>query len=268
MENLIYLYGLVPAQEATEKSLPQLKGFDGEGNLFTIPINHTTAIVCELNGYDYSEETIADKMNNDMEWLQEKAFHHHETIASLDNKFTFIPLKFCTIYKNESNLRETILASEDKVDESFNRLTDKEEWTLKIYSDDNKLKKQIGNSNAAIEEKRKEISELPRGRQFFERKKIDSLVDKELDKEKDRIGESLHDKLKKYAVDTSIKKNWGKDVTGLRDDMTWNSVYLLPKDQVKDFVTEIEVTEKELGDLGFRIEAAGPWPAYHFSSIS
>lgn len=268
MENLIYLYGLVPKEEALERSLPEVKGFDGEGNLYTIPINNTTAIVCELNANDYSQATIEDKMSNDMEWLQEKAFHHHETISSLHNNYTFIPLKFCTIYKNETNLRETIQESEYKVEESFNLLVDKEEWTLKIYSDDNKLKEQIGTNNKAIEEKRKEISDLPRGRQFFERKKIDSLVDKELEKEKDRIGESLHDKLKKYAVDNSIKKNWGKDVTGLQDDMTFNSVYLLPKEKVDDFVTEIEEAEKELGDLGFRIEATGPWPAYHFSSFS
>lgn len=268
MENLIYLYGLVPKKEAAEKSLPTLKGFDGEGSLYTIPINNTTAIVCELNTNNYSEATIEEKMNNDMEWLQEKAFHHHETISSLDNKYTFIPLKFCTIYKNEANLRETIQASESKVEESFSHLEGKEEWTLKVYSDDKKLKQQIGTNNAVIEEKRKEISELPRGKQFFERKKIDSLVDKELEKEKDRIGESLHEKLKKYAVDNAVKKNWGKDVTGLQDDMTFNSVYLLPEDKVNNFVTEKEETEKELGDLGFRIEATGPWPAYHFSSIS
>lgn len=268
MGNLIYLYGLIPAKEAEQKSLSRTKGFDGEGSLYTVPINQTTAIVCELNSDDYSEATIENKMNNDMDWLQEKAFHHHETISSLHNNYTFIPLKFCTIYKNKTNLQETIQANEGKVEESFNLLKGNEEWTLKIYSDDNKLRKQIDSTDAEIEKKRNEISELPRGRQFFERKKIDSLVDKALEREKDRIGESLHDKLRKYAMDYSIKKNWGKDITGLKEDMTWNSVYLLPKDQVDVFIAEIEDKEKELGDSSWRIEATGPWPAYHFSSFS
>src|SRR5699024_1836670 len=143
MENMIYLYGLVPDGEEEQNSLPVMKGFDGKGSLYTIPINNTTAIVCELDSKLYSEETIENKMN-DMDWLQEKAFHHHETITALHNSYTFIPLKFCTIYKNEANLHESIQSSEAKVENSFNLLEGNEEWTLKIYCDDNKLKKKIG----------------------------------------------------------------------------------------------------------------------------
>ncbi|UJL47064.1 GvpL/GvpF family gas vesicle protein [Virgibacillus sp. NKC19-16] len=267
MENLIYLYSLIPAE--AQKTIPELTGFDGEGKLYPVSINeNVTAVVCQLDPEVYAEEKIEDKINNDMDWLKEKAFHHHETITALYKDHTIIPLKFCTIYKGEESLREKIQENEDKVESSFDLLKDNEEWNVKIFADDEALKKQVSDNNEAIEEKRQEISRLSRGKQFFERKKIDDLIDKELDKEKDRVGDMVHDKLKQYAIHDAIKKNWNKDVTGLQENMVWNSVYLLPEEVVASFLREVKQFENELGELGWRLEASGPWPSYHFSSFS
>ena len=50
--------------------------------------------------------------------------------------------------------------------------------------------------------------------------------------------------------------------------MAWNSVFLLPGSKVDEFVEEIKQYEEELGHAGWKIEASGPWPPYHFSSFS
>ncbi|WP_257347625.1 GvpL/GvpF family gas vesicle protein [Pseudalkalibacillus decolorationis] len=268
MENLIYLYGLLPTEEVTDKPLPSVKGFDGKGSIYTVSMNKITAVVSDLNPADYSEELIKDKIGNDTEWLQEKAFHHHEMLTALYKKFTIIPLKFCTIYKNEESMRSTIQSSKEKVEDSFKLLKGNEEWNLKIYCDDNTLKKQVSENNPTIEAKKKEISELPRGRQFFENKKIDQLIETELENEKNRVCERVHEKLKEYSLHAAIKKNWSKDVTGLKENMAWNSVFLIPVAQVERFLEEVYQVEEELGESGWRFEASGPWPAYHFSSFS
>ncbi|UOR13523.1 GvpL/GvpF family gas vesicle protein [Halobacillus amylolyticus] len=91
MDNMIYLYGLIPAAEADKQSLPPMRGFDGEGSLYTLPINDITAVVCELDPNDYAEESIEEKINNDLEWLQKKAFHHHEALTALYKNYTVIP---------------------------------------------------------------------------------------------------------------------------------------------------------------------------------
>ncbi|WRP06539.1 GvpL/GvpF family gas vesicle protein [Rossellomorea aquimaris] len=268
MSDLLYLYGLIPTKEANKKSLPSMKGFDGEGELYTIEIGEVTAIVCDLPPNEYSEETIKDKVDNDMDWLQEKAFHHHETVLMVSKMYTIIPLKFCTLYKNEDSLKSTIEGNRNKLETTFTQLDGNEEWNVKIYCDDKLLKKQVSESNPSIEAKRKEISELPKGRQFFEKKKIDQLIDRELENEKNRLCEEVHEKLKEHSLHGNIKKNWSKDVTGRQENMAWNSVFLLPVSNVDEFVEEIKQYEEELGHAGWKIEASGPWPPYHFSSFS
>ncbi|WP_079526336.1 GvpL/GvpF family gas vesicle protein [Halobacillus hunanensis] len=268
MDKKIYLYGLIPAAEADQQPLPSVEGFDGEGKLYTFPIDDITAVVCDLDPNEYAEESIEQKINNDLEWLQKKAFHHHEALTLLYNNYTVIPLKFCTIYNSEESLQQSIKSNGDKVENSFQLLKGNEEWNLKIYCDEDQLKQQVSQNNTTIEEKRKEIKELPPGRQFFERKKIDHLIEKELDKEKDRLCDHIHEQLKTYAVQADVKKNWGKDVTGLKENMSWNSVYLLPVAKVEAFLAKVESEEKGLDGSGLRLEASGPWPAYHFSSFS
>lgn len=268
MGDLIYLYGLIPTEEMTEQSFPSFKGFDGEREIYTLSFGSTTAIVCQLNAEEYSEESIKEKINNDMEWLQEKAFHHHETVVSFSKLYTVVPLKFCTIYKNEDSLKSSVQTNQDKLKSAFSLLAGNEEWNLKIYCDDSLLKDQVSKSNPAIEAKRAEINDLPKGRQFFEKKKLDKLIESELEEEKTRISEKIHFQLKEFVLQGNVKRNWSKDVTGKDENMTWNSVYLIPKSDVEPFLEKIQQYEKDMKETGWQFAASGPWPAYHFSSFS
>ncbi|MCA1065573.1 GvpL/GvpF family gas vesicle protein [Rossellomorea sp. AcN35-11] len=268
MSGLLYLYGLIPTEEASKESLPAMRGFDGEGKLYTIEIGEVTAIVCDLSSQEYSEDSLRNKVEKDMDWLQEKAFHHHETVLMVSKLYTIIPLKFCTLYKNEENLKSTIEGNRNKLEATFKQLDGNEEWNVKIYCDDKVLKKQVSENHPSIEAKRKEISKLPKGRQFFEMKKIDQLVDRELENEKNRLCEEVHEKLKEHSLQGNIKKNWSKGATGRQEHMAWNSVFLLPDSKVEEFVEEIKHYEEEMGHAGWKIEASGPWPPYHFSSFS
>ncbi|HEY4552100.1 MAG TPA: GvpL/GvpF family gas vesicle protein [Bacillaceae bacterium] len=268
MGSYLYLYGLIPTGEAPEQNPLPLTGFDGSGEIFTIPVGNITAIVCELDADAYSEDVIKDKTNNDMEWLQEKAFHHHETVLKLAKQYTLIPLKFCTLYRSRESLEESVQSHKENMLDIFKLIAGNEEWNVKMYCDEKALKEQVSETNPAIEAKRAEISELPKGRQFFEKKKLDKLIEKELEEEKNKVSERIHAQLKEFSLMGSVKRTWSKDVTGRQDNMTWNGVYLVPGSGVEEFLLQIQQYEKEMKETGWRFEATGPWPAYHFSSFS
>lgn len=268
MAELVYLYGLIPSEEADEETLPEFKGLDGEHDVYPLAIKNTVAFVCHLDGNDYSEESIKDKINNDMEWLQEKAFHHHEMMIALNERYNVIPMKFCTIFANEDSLRETIENNEEKLLDSFARIDGNEEWNLKIYCDDDELKKHVTDHNSNIEAKKQEISQLSPGRQYFEKRKIEKLIDQEMENEKNKTCQEVHDQLTRFSLHDTVKKNWNKDVTGRVDNMCWNSVYLVPAAQTDRFIEKMNELKEPLAEQGWKFEASGPWPAYHFSSLT
>lgn len=268
MAKLFYLYGLIPDKEAAKESLPAFKGLDDHHDVYPMSIKNMMAVVCQLNEEDYSEELIKEKTNNDMEWLQEKAFHHHEMLIALNKRYNVIPMKFCTIFANEQSLRHSIEINEEKLTDSFALLDGNEEWNLKIYCDDKKLKELVSVHNSTIEAKKEEISKLSPGKRYFEKRKIEQMIDKELEKEKNVVCEGVHEKLARFSLHDTVKRNWSKDVTGRNDSMSWNSVYLVQGPQVEDFLGEINQLKDRLAGLGFTSEASGPWPAYHFASLT
>ncbi|MGM7701467.1 GvpL/GvpF family gas vesicle protein [Pseudalkalibacillus sp. Hm43] len=267
MEYLSYLYGFIPTSKRHQNHLPSLQGFDGETELYMIEDRQITAILCALDPDDYSEEIIKSKIDQDMEWLKSKAFHHHETLISLYKVYPdIIPSSFCTIYESEQNVKKTIRENEDKLMDIFDSLDGNQEWNLKIYLDEKKWKGQ--GDSPAVEEMRRNLDSLSPGKRFFEKKKLDQLIEQEMEKEKNTLCEDVHDRLKKYSQKAEVKRNWNKDVTGMNERMAWNSVFLLPDQTVDSYLEEIKSLQKDLNPQGWKFEVSGPWPAYHFSGLS
>ncbi|KHE72829.1 GvpL/GvpF family gas vesicle protein [Halobacillus sp. BBL2006] len=267
MSKLLYLYGIIPKQVEEADSFPDIKGIDGQHSLSIINFNECAAVVCPVNKEEYGEEVLEEKTKQ-MDWVQEKAFHHHEALISLRERTTIIPMKFCTIFQNEDSLSEMIHSRENEWESLLHELENKEEWNVKIYCDPSLLKEEVAENNLTIKNKKAEIAEMSKGRQYLERKKLDQLIDQEVEQEQHIFSKGYHDKWKDLAAQDAVKKVWNKDVTGKDEEMCWNSAYLLPIEHVESFLENVTVANKEHASAGWKFEITGPWPAYHFVNLS
>ncbi|SEB07351.1 Gas vesicle synthesis protein GvpL/GvpF [Thalassobacillus cyri] len=267
MAELIYLYGIIPTNEKSTTPLPSFKGLDDEHDVHTLSFDGIDAVVCNLEESEYNQSALEEK-TSDVEWLHEKAFHHHEAVTKLHEKYTIIPMKFSTIYSGYESLESTIKEHHKKMSDLLAWLSDKEEWNLKIYCDNEALRERTSAHNLTIEEKKKEIDQMSPGRQYLEKRKLDHLIDQELEKDKETYSSRIHDQLASYSEKTDIKKNWSKDVTGRSDEMCWNSVYLLKEANVEDFLSQVKHLQEVWKETGFQFELTGPWPAYHFAKLT
>lgn len=266
MEKLIYLYGIIPVREDSPP-LPSLKGLDEESEVYSLPFGNIEAVVCELDPEEFSEKELEKKTNN-AKWLHEKAFHHHDTLMKLYKNFPVIPMKFCTIYSGKESLEHTIETHQTHMLELLENIEDKEEWIVKVYCEADKVNESIASSNETVEAKKAEITEMSPGRQYLEKRKLNQLIDQEAEKEKQAFSEKIHKNLAEHSVNTEVKNNWNKDVTGRDEEMRWNSVYLLEESKVEDFLSMIKSLQTQLTDTGWHFEVTGPWPSYHFAKIS
>jgi hypothetical protein len=265
-EQLFYLYGLIPVKEAEERPLETIIGIDDKHEIYTRQLGEVLAVMCRLDAEEYSETAIEEKMN-DLDWLKTKAYHHHETLATLHESYTLVPLKFCTIYKSEENLALTIEEQEEKITRLFAELAHKEEWNLKIYCEDEKIKEEILIHSPAIKEREEEIAALSPGRQFFEKKKLKNLIDQETTEAKRKSCDIIHEQLGHHCSDSAVKKNWSQEMTGRKQDMNWNGVYLIPKEKREEFIQELQRLKESHAETGFTMEYTGPWPCYYFANL-
>ncbi|MFS0728225.1 GvpL/GvpF family gas vesicle protein [Paenibacillus sp. 1P07SE] len=268
MPTFIYVYGLIPSPELELTALPSFVGMDGANHAYALPLGEITAVVCELDDAEYGEEALQERMNHDMAWLQEKAMHHHETLLMLNSRYTLIPMKLFTIHKSQASLEHKVDNAREPITALFAKLRDREEWNVKIFCNDAALRERVKLQDPVIAAKQQEISGLSPGRQFFEKKKIEKWIDRQLEEYKNQTCSELHDQFSRYAQAETVKRNWSKEATGRQENMSWNSVYLLPSNMVERFLSEIQAKKAAYEDQGWTIEASGPWPAYHFVALS
>ncbi|PYZ94633.1 gas vesicle protein GvpL [Salipaludibacillus keqinensis] len=267
--DLIYVYAFLPEKEATTKNLGDIQGIDPEKHVELFTSNELTAVICRVSPEDFAEENFKRNVE-DMKWLQQRAFHHHELMNTLHDTFTIIPLKFGTIFENEDRLIEMVTQYNEEMKEILSQVKGKEEWNLKIFADHKVFSEKVITDNADIEAKKQEISEMSKGKQFFARKKLDQFIEDQIQVEIEKKCSGIHDQLVKLSQNAEVKKNWDQKVTGREDAMAWNCVYLLQSGENVETFNQIIQGYQDRSDEekeGLRFESTGPWPAYHFANF-
>lgn len=261
----IYVYGLIPSKELQQKEAPSFIGIN-DTQSYLKQYDEITAIVCPVSANEFSAQQVEIRLK-DPNWLQEKAFHHHECIELIYRDFTVIPMSFCTIFQNEENLENMIANQYDVIIEKFYQLSAKEEWNLKVYCDAGSMKSYVAEYNSSVLAFVEELKHMPRGKQFIMKKKLERLLAAEVEKEQIERWEAIHQQLQNITSDCKVRKNWGKEITHRNDDMLFNCDYLIHKEQVEEFLHCIREKEQSYAELGWSFVLTGPWPPYHFAQM-
>lgn len=260
-KNAIYVYGFIPAGEAKETSF-DIEGIDGN-ELFLLSCGDISAVASYVERDAFSEERL-EHLFQDPQWLQEKANHHHKTLLELYGKFTVLPLKFCTIFHDVKGIEAEVSSKDDQLKILFGLLENKEEWSVKIYSQKDLLRQHLLAENSRVHSLHEEMDKASPGKKFFLKKRIEQEIEKEALKETELIIGKLYRKLTLLSV-RDLKKNlWSRQVTGREEEMAFNYSFLLEKEKIKDFKDEVIKFQREFGNIGIKAELTGPWPPYDF----
>ncbi|MFB5662561.1 GvpL/GvpF family gas vesicle protein [Alteribacillus sp. HJP-4] len=265
---LIYLYAFIPTEEYEKQEWDAIEGIEPPNEVEFIEYGEITAVTCRVPEAEYGEKKLQKQVEN-MQWLQGRAFHHHELMNVLHDRFTVLPLKFGTIYSQPEHLTNSMEEHRDRLASLFDYLHQKEEWNMKIFVDKSKFISAVVENSPEMEEKKLEIENLSPGRKFFEKKKIDQFVEDTADENIKNTCKAIHEKLSQKSFNTEVKKNWERKVTGREEEMSWNGVYLIDKAEREALLSDITKQESEAkeNNTGLSFEITGPWPAYHFSEF-
>lgn len=260
MDDLIYVYCI------TEK--PEISGkLSGNGDS-VYPVSHRgiSAIVGRVPAREFNEEELKNKIK-DMPWLGSMAREHQRIIEGIMKEQTVIPLKLCTIFKDEVRVKEMIEENQDRFNMLLDKLSGKEEWGVKIYCDMEVLGAEVGKSSEIISELDSEIEGSTIGRAFLLRKKREKLMEEEMVR---LIVECTHEilrRLKECAEEYCELRPMPKKITGKCMNMILDAAFLLYRSKLKAFVDTIMELGEEYGQSGFEFDYSGPWPPYNFSNL-
>ena len=251
--SLIYCYGVVEEAVEIEK-----KGFES-GNIYFTPFKDINAVVSDVSEENFSQQTI-DKNIKNMKWVAENGQIHEKVTDSVMEKTTIIPMKFCTIFKTQENVKS--MMEEKYADFKFNlkNLKGRAELGVKVYFDSAPLKQKILEESPDIKELEKEAEKKKPGAAYFEKQKIDMLLKDKLHQRLANNRREIFDKIKAFAEDSKQNELLNKKLTG--KDMLLNAVFLIKRQDLEQFKSNAEKIKSDFPNMEF--EVWGPFPPYNF----
>jgi antitoxin component HigA of HigAB toxin-antitoxin module len=182
-------------------------------------------------------------------------------------EYTVIPFNFGTVYLSEESLHKFVVEYSDSLIENFLFVEWKEEWTIRMYSNQEVLREEIDNLSTEAADLEKLIMSSSPGKAFLLSRKKAILIENEISKLNKYYGSEYYDEIKKHSVSTVFNNLIPKEFTGRNDDMILNATFLVNKDQSVNFVSNVRLLNKKYNHLGFDSEITGPWPPFSFISI-
>jgi hypothetical protein len=264
-EGLIYLYCI------TDK-VPKLKEIE---NLVDKPYfiyqQSLYAIVNKVKESEFAEENLKRNLA-DLEWIKVRASIHEKVIEGIMKNTCVIPFKFATLFNTEDNLKAMLGAHLEEFKDILIKLEDKEEWGVKIYCNSGKLKEslmqedeQLLNIDKEIDpERSRRVNSPGPGKAYLLKKKKEELLNIAVNKKLNEYGEVSFDRLRERSQEAGINKLLPKEVTERNDEMILNSVFLINKDKVGDFLNIVDDLRAKYTDKGLFFDCTGPWPPYNF----
>lgn len=256
-KGLIYLYCLT-------NKIPKLKEAEClVDNAHFFYYQDLYAVVSSVSADEFSEENLKKNLA-DLEWIKTKAGIHEKVIETVMKNSCVIPFKFGTIFNTEENLKIMLKKQIREFKDILKYLEDKEEWGVKIYSDLAELEENLIQEDKELLSLSNEIGSASPGKAYILKKKKEDLVKKVVNKKLNEYGQYSFERLKQCAIGSHINKLLPKEVTERKDDMILNSVFLIYKDKVSDFMDILNALKELFENKGLFFDCTGPWPPYNF----
>ena len=152
-------------------------------------------MVSDVSLSEFGEEPLRENLN-DVEWLERTARAHERALDAAMGQTTVVPMRLCTIYRGEQQVREMLEREGHGICEALDRLEGKTEWGVKVIADADAL-----TSAAAMDGDAGQESELSPGVAYLEARRQETNAGRRIEQVADEWGNRVHDRLAAVAFE-------------------------------------------------------------------
>jgi hypothetical protein len=260
-ENLCcYVYGIIRNCGGTAP-LPD-RGIEEARPVRLISEGTIAAAVSDVSPDEFGAAALESRIS-EAEWITAKAQLHVGVLTGLAAG-AVVPMRFCTIFRDETSVRELLRSQRADLVAALDRLEGKEEWAVKVYCNRPALDKTAADLCEAAASLKAQLAGKPEGTGYLLRKKLESLVSAQAERTlEDAMCESFT-RLAQRSDAAVTNPPQRKEATGRDDEMILNAAYLVLRERLDEFQAEVAALGNERGSFGFTYELSGPWPPYNF----
>lgn len=257
----LYIYCIIRRSAVVNT---ELKGIDGAGALFPVQYRELAAVVSRVELESFKPRSAGAGKEADMEWIEEKARAHERIVEQLMKDNDLLPAKFCSIVSGEEALTAFLSDNYLEYERALRRLEGRQEWSVKVCMDFEKLRRFIADNTAEIKERTQMLSYMSDTAAYLIRRKIDSLVNERTEDRFNAIVAHIARALRAVSECESLSKPEPPKRGQPEYPVVFKASYLVEKAGLHLFNQQLNELSDELEPEGAALEITGPWPPYSF----
>jgi hypothetical protein len=216
---------------------------------------------------------VIDANVQNMDWLAPRATSHQGVVGALHTvASSLLPLPFATLYHRRDALRETLSARRQELLTLLERVAGADEWTLKVFQERAVLEQHVERLSSTFAQAAEEARTAPPGKAYLLRKQLDTLRRDEAVRMSSVHAHEIEEQMRGIASDVIREPIASATAAGRGAPEGMRAVLklalLLSRNGRDEHMTRIEEIAERYMPFGYRLEIAGPWPAYSFAAIA
>ena len=173
-----------------------------------------------------------------------------------------VPLRFCTIYKNQEGLFKTIMPYKEKILNFLDYTADKTEWSVKVFCDKTIFVK-YSDKNKEPSAATDQASLLP-GEAYLLAKKMRKIKEENFKQDLQMYLKDIDFTLSQFTDSYRFLQCTDKSIHGRPLDMVMNTAFLVEQQTFTMFKNTLDMLAEKYRNEGLAFEMSGPWPPYNF----
>ena len=173
-----------------------------------------------------------------------------------------VPLRFCTIYKNQEGLFKAIIPYKEKILNFLDYTADKTEWSVKVFCDKTIFVK-YSDKNKEPSATTVQTSLLP-GEAYLLAKKMRKIKEENFKQDVQMYLKDIDFTLSQFADSCRFLQCTDKSIHGRPLDMVMNTAFLVEQQTFNMFKDTLDMLAEKYRNEGLAFEFSGPWPPYNF----
>ena len=253
----------VAAQQLDTASFPT--AIEDAAKLEWVIVNDLAALASVVPLDVYGEAALTDHLT-DATWTAMRAMRHETVVEFAARKASVVPLRFGTIYLDRSGIDRMLTERGQDLARIIERLRDREEWGVNVYSDRATLLASITSVSPRLRELARQAEAASPGQSYLMQKKIEALRVDEARMALNGIIDQIEEALGKQADDKKRLRILKVESTE-HGELKGKFAFLVKRSEFESFRAAAERVAEENLSSGVRLELTGPWPAYNFTDL-
>ncbi|MFQ5915302.1 MAG: GvpL/GvpF family gas vesicle protein [Nitrospinota bacterium] len=213
---------------------------------------------------DFAPERVK-AMLQDLAWVEPRVRRHEEVVEEIMRHRPVVPIRFGTLYLDETGVLNFLGEHEGELSESLQDLTGKQEWNVRVFVAKEGLRAALERGSERLRPMNREMEAKPPGQAYFLRKKKELVLAEEMDRRVRQWEAEFVGRLRSVAEEVVLNTPNLRKSTDGGEEMVLNAAFLVANDRLGEFRHALEGLSARYGDEGCSFHSSGPWPPYHFS---